>query len=39
MLPKIAVVKVYVAQMELVNVKLVFTWMIVQVSFIYVILF
>ena len=39
MLPKTAVDKASVDQKELVNVMLVFTWMIVQVSFRYVILF
>ena len=39
MLPKTAVDKESVDQKELVNVMLVFTWMIVQVSFRYVILF
>ena len=39
MLPKTAVVKGFVDQMELVNVTPVFTWRIAQVSFRYVILF
>ena len=39
MLPKTAADKESVDQKELVNVMLVFTWMIVQVSFRYVILF
>ena len=39
MLPKTAVVKGFVYQMELVNVTPVFTWRIAQVSFRYVILF
>ena len=39
MLPKTAVVKEFVDQMELVNVTLDITWRIVQVSLRYVILF